>query len=148
MPLQQKEEQLKSPGAFFDSFDGKTSLVSDEWFWELQTQTQALLEPLRTGTFKRVKIAVLDTGVDLKQINFWDKVTSGRNPRIKSRKDFLDPDNKGRDWSGDGTHCVGIIRRVAPEADVYIARVAKSRHDGPDAAAVVEVKRNSFLGDH
>lgn len=115
------------------------------WLRDLVTKTHALLVPLQTAAFKRVKVAVLDTGVHMGQINFWDKdraeIVKGKNPRIKKRYNFLDPNNSTdcTDLDGHGTHCVGVIRKVAPEADVYVARVARDSQEGPDVKAVIEV---------
>ncbi|KAK7746101.1 hypothetical protein SLS62_009561 [Diatrype stigma] len=132
-------------GALFDALEGSPSQGSERWFRDLRTKTHALLAPLQAGTFKRVKIAVLDTGIDLEQINLWDRdrvscAAKGENPRIKKMKDFLDPDktNNCRDLDGHGTHCIGVIRRVAPEADIYVARVAANRQEGPNVKAVIE----------
>ncbi|KAK8015109.1 hypothetical protein PG990_008405 [Apiospora arundinis] len=78
------------------------------------------------------------------QINLWDKdrvdIVRGKNPRIKKKRDFLDPDrsNNCMDLDGHGTHCVGVIRRVAPKADIYVARVARDTREGPNVEAVIE----------
>ncbi len=139
-------QALRHTGAIFDTLDGRSCQGPERWFHDLRMKTHALLAPLQTGAFKRVRIAVLDTGIDMDQINLWDRdrvnFVNGDNPRIKKRKDFLDPDrtNKCRDHDGHGTHCVGVIRTVAPEADVYVARVAVNRHQGPDCQAVIEVR--------
>lgn len=149
--LQSYQRRVLPPAtALFDALEGQRSKGPERWFHDLSIRTHALLAPLQTGAFKRVKIAVLDTGIDMDQINLWDKgrVTfmNGANPRIKKRKDFLDPDgsNKCRDHDGNGTHCIGVLRRVAPEADIYVARVATSRQEGPSVNAVIEVCGLSF----
>ena len=132
-------------GTLYDSRAGGSSYGSEMWLRDLVTKTHALLVPLQTAAFKRVKVAVLDTGVHMGQINFWDKdraeIVKGKNPRIKKRYNFLDPNNSTdcTDLDGHGTHCVGVIRKVAPEADVYVARVARDSQEGPDVKAVIEV---------
>ncbi|KAK8045030.1 pfs domain-containing protein [Apiospora rasikravindrae] len=146
LPGRFKQSQFAAEsGALYDSKEGSSSSYgSESWFRYLETKTQALLAPLRTGARKRVRVAVLDTGIHMGQINHWDKdwtdIVDGKNPRIKGKKDFLDPDrtNKCMDSDGHGTHCVGVIRKVAPEADVYVARVAKNRREGPDIIAIIK----------
>ncbi|OCL13227.1 subtilisin-like protein, partial [Glonium stellatum] len=75
----------------------------------------------------RIKIAILDTGVDLEhqdmvacedriiEIRSW---VNGANGRI---------DRGSGDSCGHGTHTAGILLTVAPEADIYIAKVAETR---------------------
>ncbi|KAK8084724.1 subtilisin-like protein [Apiospora hydei] len=156
LPGRFKQPQfVGTAGALYDSKEGSSSSYGvDSWFRDLEAKTQALLAPLRTGARKRVKVAVLDTGIHMGQINHWDKnradIVDGKNPRIKSRKDFLDPDrtNKCMDLDGHGTHCVGVIRKVAPEADVYVARVAKDEREGPNVPAIIKVGAYLYTMNH
>ncbi|KAK7976562.1 hypothetical protein PG989_015025 [Apiospora arundinis] len=145
--LPERPRRLPLPaaaGAFFDSNRGGLSDESEKWFRDLAAKTHALLDPLQAAAFKRVKVAVLDTGIHMGQINLWDKdrvdIVRGKNPRIKKKRDFLDPDgsNNCMDLDGHGTHCVGVIRKVAPEADIYVARVVRDSQKGPDVTAVVK----------
>ncbi|KAH7309953.1 hypothetical protein BKA65DRAFT_485176 [Rhexocercosporidium sp. MPI-PUGE-AT-0058] len=123
-PAKQKYSQL------FDAKRGKADedslYTAKSWFQSLQSETQKLLLPLRRSNGKRVKIAILDTGIDLSHPDFKeDQSVSRTNRRIKIPEDFLDVDGKAHDTCGHGTHCVGLLRKVAPEADIYVARVAK-----------------------
>ncbi len=65
------------------------------------------------------------------------------NRRIKAPEDFLDVDGKAHDTCGHGTHCVGLLRTVAPEADIYVARVAKDFDGVLDPEVVARVCRMS-----
>jgi hypothetical protein len=38
-------------------------------------------------------------------------------------EDFVNPTGNAHDICGHGTHCVGLLRQVAPQADIYVARV-------------------------
>ncbi len=84
----------------------------------------------RLGT--GVKVAILDTGVDLNHLDLKD--------RIRGSQDFS---GKGsvQDGNGHGTHVAGIIagsgaasggryRGVAPAADLYIGKVLDDRGSG------------------
>ncbi|CZR60297.1 uncharacterized protein PAC_10193 [Phialocephala subalpina] len=105
--------------------EGSTNAVN-HWFYLLKEETQGLLSPLRRTRCKRVKIAVLDTGIDIGHPSFAaDQAGDFSSRRIKSREDFLDPGGNAHDICGHGTHCASLFRRIAPEADIYIARVAK-----------------------
>jgi len=73
----------------------------------------------------RVKIAVLDTGID-----FEDSFIRGAKDRIQGYKNWaddrkdLDDRQQVYDASGHGTHVTALLLKTAPEADVYVARVA------------------------
>ena len=69
---------------------------------------------------KRVKIAILDTGVARSHTTIresWEK--HGR--QCKSWVDGVDDE----DSCGHGTHATALLMRCAPEAHLYIARIVK-----------------------
>lgn len=72
--------------------------------------------PLQRKDNRQIKIAVLDTGVDLD------------NPVIKNKKSrvecmsFLE-DGGVDDLDGHGTHVVQLMLRVSRNAKIYVARV-------------------------
>lgn len=87
-----------------------------------------------------MKIAILDTGVDLSHPDFKEDQSASRmNRRIKPPEDFLDVGGKAHDTCGHGTHGVGLLRKVAPEADIYVARVAKDFDGILDPEVVAKV---------
>lgn len=112
----------------------------DRWFKLLETETQQLLEQKRRNHSKRIKIAILDTGVDLKHPDFAeDQAKPFSERRIKKPLDFLDSKGNGRDICGHGTHCVGLLRRVAPWADIHVARVATDFNGDLDPMIIAKV---------
>ncbi|KLU90407.1 hypothetical protein MAPG_10261 [Magnaporthiopsis poae ATCC 64411] len=133
--------ESKTPRDRRELFDAKDGLEEDEtaegWF-DILTDINEKLDEQRIGRFKRVKIAILDTGIDMTNEIF-------NNPeakqRIKQREDFLreDPSQTvAHDECGHGSHCAGLLRRVAPAADIYVARIAKDFDTGLDAEAVIK----------
>lgn len=84
---------------------------------------------------RRVRIAILDTGVDLAHPHV------RKCKRIKATTDFttLLPatgKGQGQDVDGHGTFLTMLLHKVAPEADIYVARVFERRAgDSADAAA-------------
>jgi len=75
----------------------------------------------RKNNKRRVKVAILDTGIDCTH----DEIqTLEAMKSIKAWKGFpasLDP---RRDRLGHGTHGASVFLRTAPQAELFIARVA------------------------
>ncbi|PMD47787.1 subtilisin-like protein [Hyaloscypha variabilis F] len=113
---------------------------------------------------QRVRIAVLDTGFDQNHENFKqarprvfigenEKVpcpAQGEQPqidRIKQRRNFCIHGEGGynedtNDLHGHGTAVAGIILRLAPHADLYIARVCKNANETPRGQVPDEEEEN------
>ncbi|KLU87728.1 hypothetical protein MAPG_06721 [Magnaporthiopsis poae ATCC 64411] len=94
---------------------------ADRWF-EWHHGVLQRIRGLREGApsdDKRVKIAILDSGLELSEAH---KVCYDFEPRIKYRSWVSDPDEK-RDEAGHGTHLSILLRKIAPEAVIHVARV-------------------------
>lgn len=113
---------------------------TDKWFSVWLSKTHALLDSASVGK-PRVRIAILDTGLNkhhpqVKSI--LEKTQSER--RIKNCKSWVpgvagsvDTDKNGmllsdEDTDGHGTHCAMVAHKVAPNADIYVARIFKDRN--------------------
>jgi hypothetical protein len=94
---------------------------ADNWFKLYRANVRPLL-PRLSNSSKRVKIAILDTGIDLEE-----DVVSSHHQRILKNESFLVDDSSTEDLDGHGTHTAGLILRVAPNAALYVARIAKSQ---------------------
>ncbi|RTZ44799.1 protease [Candidimonas sp. SYP-B2681] len=99
---------------------------------------QATRSDLSSYTGKGVRLAVLDTGLDLKHPDF-----SGR--RIEARS-FVEGE-PAQDGNGHGTHCVGIAAGpespgssprygVASEAELFIGKVLGNQGAGSDGGVL------------
>ena len=82
------------------------------------------------STGQGVKVAIIDTGLDLKHpalrhrlVAGWDFV--GNDPNPTDVRDFIDNDRDGRadEAYGHGTHVAGIVTLVAPGARIMPIRV-------------------------
>lgn len=76
-----------------------------------------------------MKVALLDTGVDLSHQDFYDEYP---NNRIKSVRSWVDDkggveDPRGGDDCGHGTFIASLLLYLGPNIDLYVARVSKSR---------------------
>lgn len=84
----------------------------------------ALAEPVR--------IAILDSGLDPEHPSVIEDQQLA-NPRIKEARSFVhgtEPHDI-RDKIGHGTHALGLLLKVAPCAEIYVARIAKRETLGP-----------------
>lgn len=97
-----------------------------------------------TGSTKKElkpRIAILDTGLDMNHPDFLYDIE--RRQRIREHKNFTNSkrapgDDDMYDASGHGTHVTGIILDFAPEAQVYVAKIAE--HDPDDCRLVAKVR--------
>ena len=87
------------------------------------------------GEYKKVKIAVIDTGIDPKH----------RQAAKVKYKDFLNekPEDK-RDNTGHGTISVDLILRMYEEAELYVARVFEESRAGEQKEASLMAKVRSL----
>jgi subtilisin family serine protease len=72
---------------------------------------------------RHIKIAVLDTGVDLKHP--FIKAAKKHN-RIKLVESFVEGVKNTNDLHGHGTHIAALLLEVAPGTQLYIAKVAEN----------------------
>ena len=84
----------------------------------------------------RVKIAVLDTGVDLEHRKLKKYKDQAQISQERCR-DFVSGDKVIRDGTGHGTHCAHTILKLCSTARLYVARVFES--DEADAGTVQKI---------
>ena len=95
------------------------------------SQTHDLLDsvgPLKSRPGRRPRIAILDTGLNTKHAKVAELLELPKEQR--RIQGFWSPD-KGLpaedDEDGHGTHCAMVAHKVAPNADIYVARVFQNR---------------------
>ena len=96
-----------------------------------QTYNHHFPEP---NTQQRVRIAVLDTGVDRNHPD----MDSERIQSVRSwvnGKNGEEEDPPASDESGHGTHITGILLDLAPDADIYVAQIATKGPSDPSQIA-------------
>lgn len=76
-----------------------------------------------TRTFQPVRIAILDSGFDPENPLL---MADDQRLRIKGWQSFVSQTATDdiRDEIGHGTHALGLLLKVATDAEVYVARVA------------------------
>lgn len=81
-------------------------------------------------TGRGVKVAIVDTGIDTQHPFFKDSIVGGYSPFNNG----TDPEDY-QDYHGHGTHVAGIVRQVAPDAQLLAVRVfPKDEGEGESAS--------------
>ncbi|RSL68667.1 hypothetical protein CEP54_002672 [Fusarium duplospermum] len=113
----------------FDSNLGTGSSTAEEFWARLETFHKSyarFVTDRRTEsgdeTPRRVRIAVLDTGVDFGHAGIADAKEKGRI-REEWCHSWVGADAKDEDDELHGTNCAYLLHKSAPEADIYIAKV-------------------------
>ncbi|PNP47664.1 hypothetical protein TGAMA5MH_01487 [Trichoderma gamsii] len=106
------------------------SPLSKQWMDNLLSSIYHYVDPYDAveaarGTFKPVRIAILDSGFD-PQNPFLKTLDQRLDPRIKEARSFVQQtaSHDTRDEIGHGTHALGLLLNIATCAEVYIARIA------------------------
>jgi subtilisin family serine protease len=132
------DDQVSGP------FDDTTVLNTNKWFDLLGDFRETIASSKETGT--RVKIAILDSGIDIKH-----RLIRPCRERIKDVRIWTGghegmEDLRSGDNVGHGTHVASIILSLVPYADVYIGKVTDSGEiDGASHIANVSDSSNVLL---
>ncbi|KAK8223071.1 hypothetical protein HDK77DRAFT_432587 [Phyllosticta capitalensis] len=127
-------------------FESNTQDESERWFTHLQQNSHRFLEKYhRSG--KRVRIALLDTGVALRnpsavemseeiKMDLCDQVVRGK--RLRNQ---LPPD---KDMDGHGSECAYLLTRVCPFAQILSYRIVETGIHDIDPKIVEEALRHAI----
>jgi subtilisin family serine protease len=104
---------------------------------QVSERTHTLLERERLRRDPRVKIAILDSGVD-KYFHALEEVQECRGFAPLPCNDYFDR-------VGHGTHSIGLLRKVAPNAHIYVAKVTEADEaDKQDVPNHVSIANASY----
>ena len=105
----------------------KSEKDATKWLRRMQSLNRELAQSIpqiAPGSFSAdVRIAVLDTGCDDNAPFFFQ---GGNSSRFGKWKDWVDGSDQMQDCHGHGTHLVSLVMKIAPEAHIYVARIAES----------------------
>lgn len=116
-----------------------SGIHADNWFKHLRNDVFPLL-PQNRKPRKRVKIAILDTGIDMSE-----SFISTNSTRITT-ENFLSNESSVEDVHGHGTHAAALLLQIAENADIYVARIAKDENSIIDPKNIEKV-RNLLLSN-
>ena len=110
-------------------------------------ETQILVAQGRKPQQRRVKIAILDTGVDLGH-PFFQNATgehqqySPSKDRLRECRSFVHGEAGYCDRAGHGTQCTALLMDLAPNADIYVGRISAGGRSQLDPEAVAKVSQH------
>jgi subtilisin family serine protease len=117
---------------------------------KLQTSISRYIDPVeKDGRVKRVRIAILDSGLDTEH-PFLDPSLEGR--RILKKQSFISgtASDDVQDKIGHGTHSLGLLLKVGPHAEICVARIARDNdiypadYDNITKARLSHTRADSF----
>jgi hypothetical protein len=118
---------------------------ADKWMLDLKSKVHGRKPQrfVRDKDSPPVKIAVLDTGIDM-QHNYIKGCKKAN--RIKDVKSFVTDDTRIDDFCGHGTHVAALLLKVAPECQIYVAKVASGGKIPADHRIAEVSLYASFMG--
>lgn len=124
----------------------RNRLLSRDWFNDFD-QLKHILQPQADETgagYERVKIAVLDTGINAKDYQSWVELAEVTEcPTIAEYKDFVirQPGVAACDETGHGSIAVTLLIKMCPNALLYPARVlSRNVATSADVQNIVDVQ--------
>ncbi|KAI2484612.1 Intracellular serine protease [Pyrenophora tritici-repentis] len=119
------EKSLKFFDASHQTGSEQENQLSERWMENLLSSIYPYVDPL-LDLAEPVRIAILDSGLDPEN-PFLIEDQQLANPRIKEARSFVhgtEPHDI-RDEIGHGTHALGLLLKVAPCAEIYVAKIAQ-----------------------
>jgi subtilisin family serine protease len=101
---------------------------ADEYMKRLANRLAFLLEGNKIDTYEPVGIAILDSGIDAKH---------PISLSVRGYMDFMSETDNHLDMTGHGTNGVLATIAVAPDANVFVARVFEEEPTHPNTPSVV-----------
>lgn len=141
------QSRSKSFFAFFALFAFFSQLISlsrnrDYLNWRseyLNVYNKFITAYLPNPPLQPIKIAILDTGIDRGHDAF-----EAREEAIKARLNYYNESQRSiPDLNGHGTFTASLILDYAPDAELYIIKIA-DLNVRPSAAIVAKVSRNTI----
>ncbi|PTB65485.1 subtilisin-like protein [Trichoderma citrinoviride] len=122
------ESSNASMPALLDSLNKRIS-SSAIWLESLMSSylTGLVIKQYRANlSLPRIRIAILDTGYDAGSQFF---TATARMRRLVNWKDFVNRQEQPVDRDGHGSHALSLLMKLAPAAEICVARIAENSQD-------------------
>lgn len=104
----------------------KPQTEAKQWLARMRHFNQELTRSSLPTAPVRIRIAVLDTGCNDNAPFF---LSPENDFRLRKWKDWVNDSDGFEDCHGHGTHLTSLIMKIAPQAEICVARVAKDPKD-------------------
>jgi hypothetical protein len=95
-------------------------MTADRWFRDLFSDVHPIVAARRRTSAEKIRVAVLDSGVDMSH-----PLLAPHLSRIREVKDWT---GQPGDRVSHGTFVAALVLSVAPNAEIYVAKVFESTH--------------------
>ncbi|KAK7971497.1 hypothetical protein PG989_016513 [Apiospora arundinis] len=110
------------------SVEAKETEAANDWIEIIEQLNTHVCDSAMPTALKShirpIRVAVLDSGYDEDSSFFQAPV---RSRKVKGWRDFVGDSTDPVDENGHGTHTVALVMKMAPSAEVYVARIARDR---------------------
>lgn len=128
--------------------DSRRSRQYTRWKEAFRITADAFEKDAPLKASKRIKVAILDSGLDKEHVDIWsaqerirvfDRLERDpRKPKFKKLENIAISDSLGH-----GTHVVGLVLEYTLDAELYVADVNLDKQ--PDRERVAEVSINATI---
>lgn len=123
------------------SREAKETGAAIDWIEKIGQLTTHISDAVMPTALKShirpIRVAVLDSGYDEDSTFFQIPL---RSRQVKGWKDFDGDSTDPIDQNGHGSHTVALVMKIAPSAEIYVARVARDRNSmGQASHAICQV---------
>lgn len=127
--------------------DSATSFFSglNPFFQEIQNLRNYAVSLIQNPTHDRIRIAVLDSGVDDMDSKIRYAMRFGRINTQKSKSFVGKPNEWQQDTYGHGTHVTQLLLKTAPAAEIYVGKICTTKVLSDDLIPGIERVRSSFI---
>lgn len=95
----------------------------DPFFRKIKALHDDLISLVQHPTHEKIRIAVLDSGVDDRDSMIRPAIRFRRINALKSKSFVGHPDEWQQDIHGHGTHVTQLLMKTAPAAEIYVGKI-------------------------